>query len=267
MKPGKPKAVRNAKRIALKSYSMRANYLGAAALLAPEAIYYLWQIDTNPRFWWFIGLGLIIAGAAGRLISQDIDDDPRPEDRGRLYAPVLTIAASLFLAMAQVPDAPKPAGNNSTNYSQAEFLDVAVPLIAKWEGLRTEAYQDIVGVWTVCFGETKGVGPGDSYTKAECRAMLAREVLEYRSGWHGYLTAETLAERLHAPRDAAFTSLAYNAGVRAIGRSTATRRLNAGRIAGACDAITWWNKAGQRVVRGLVRRRQHEYRLCMRGAA
>nr|WP_241482183.1 hypothetical protein [Leisingera sp. ANG-Vp] len=44
-------------------------------------------------------------------------------------------------------------------------LASAVSFIGQWEGLRTEAYRDVVGVWTVCYGETKGVKPGDSHSK------------------------------------------------------------------------------------------------------
>ncbi|UIK07969.1 glycoside hydrolase family protein [Neorhizobium galegae] len=32
----------------------------------------------------------------------------------------------------------------------------AVALVAAWEGAKTVAYKDIVGVPTVCFGETRG---------------------------------------------------------------------------------------------------------------
>lgn len=97
------------------------------------------------------------------------------------------------------------------------------------------------------------------------RVMLAREVHSYRDGLHGYFTPETRSERLTAHRDAAYTSLAYNVGVAGAGKSTATRRLNAGDIRGGCEAIGWWNKAGQRVVRGLVNRRADEVALCLRG--
>lgn len=257
----KPKPVPNAKRIALRSYSMWANYAGIASLIAPEVIYAVWTVDTNPRIWWVLGLGLILAGIVGRLVDQ-----------GMTRSPGAVMAAALFLAMGSWPGtAPEPRPDASADpappYSQAEFTRIAVPLIGKWEGLRTKAYRDIVGVWTVCYGETKGVQPGDSYSEAECRAMLAREVLSYREGWHDYLTPETLTQRLHAARDAAYTSLAYNVGVAGAGKSTATRRLNRGDIAGGCEALTWWNKAGQRVVRGLVRRRADEYRLCMQGVA
>ncbi|WP_254054886.1 glycoside hydrolase family protein [Pseudophaeobacter sp. EL27] len=75
------------------------------------------------------------------------------------------------------------------------------------------------------------------------------------------------ASRLPSERDAAYVSLAYNVGIRGIGRSTATRGLNAGGVAGGCQALTWWNKAGGRVVCVLVRRRTDEYRLCMLGVS
>nr|WP_231119180.1 glycoside hydrolase family protein [Rhodovulum sp. MB263] len=51
------------------------------------------------------------------------------------------------------------------------------------------------------------------------------------------------------------------------GRSTATRRLSEGDVPGACEALTWWNKAGGRVVAGLRNRRTEEYGYRMREAS
>jgi len=245
------KLVKDAKRIAARAHSMWAFYLSLVCLAAPDAIYLIWERDTNPRLWWIAAFALIIYGIWGRLKDQGITRSPA------------TVAIMAFLMSAGVPEQPKPAKGTT----EAATLSVAVPLIAKWEGLRTTAYKDLVGIWTVCYGETKGVRPGDTYTEAECRAMLAREVAEYRDGLHDYFTPETKQSRLTPERDAAYTSLAYNVGIRGAGKSTATRRLNAGNIAGGCKALTWWNRAGQRVVRGLVRRRADEYRLCMEGLA
>jgi lysozyme len=73
----------------------------------------------------------------------------------------------------------------------------------------------------------------------------------------------TIAARLPATRDAAYTSTAFNCGVGGIGKSTATRRLNAGDIAGGCQALTWFDKAGGRVLRGLFERRKREKALCL----
>lgn len=245
------KLVPNAGNIALKAASMWANYLGVLVLITPELLYALFERDTDPRISFFAGLGLIVAGIVGRLIDQGLD---YTKLRAWLVAGLV-----LLIPMGEA---------RAQSYTLEEFDAVAVPLIAKWEGLRTTAYLDTIAsppVWTVCYGETKGVQQGDTYTPEQCKEMLAREVREYREGLHRYFTPVTQSERLTPERDAAYTSLAYNAGIRAIGRSTATRRLNAGDIEGGCKAIGWWNRAGSRVVRGLVRRRADEQRLCMRG--
>jgi GH24 family phage-related lysozyme (muramidase) len=60
-------------------------------------------------------------------------------------------------------------------------------------------------------------------------------------------------------------SLAYNVGVAATSKSTAVRRLNAGNIRDGCEAIGWYNRAGGRVVRGLVNRRADDTKLCLAG--
>lgn len=228
------KLVSNWREIATRSHSMWAVYLGILCLVIPEFVFWRWGVDTNPRFWYGAAGALLIYGGIGRLWDQGID-------RTKL----------------------KSAGLVSV----AAFLLVALPLVSKWEGKSNDAYLDLVDVPTICYGHTKGVQMGDYMTDAQCAALLKAELLEYREGLHRHFTLKTKSERLTPERDAAYVSLAYNVGVSGAGRSTATRRLNAGDIAGGCQALTWWNRAGGRVVRGLVRRRADEYRLCMAGAA
>ena len=247
------KLIKNAQRVALRSYSMWANYLGIACLIAPEAIYLLAGRDTDPRVWWLSGLALIIIGMIGRLVNQD-----------KVHSPAIVLI--LAILMAAVPAPPPQAGQPVV--SERDFLAVATPLVAKWEGKKNIAYLDTIAsppVWTVCYGETRNVKQGDRYSDAQCAAMLGAGLLTYRNGLHRYFTPETKASRLTPERDAAYVSLAYNVGIRGIGRSTATRRLNAGDIAGGCTALGWWNKAGGRVIRGLVNRRVDETRLCRMG--
>jgi GH24 family phage-related lysozyme (muramidase) len=150
-------------------------------------------------------------------------------------------------------------------YSEADALNEAVPFIAQEEGLRTKAYLDIVGVPTICYGSTRGVRLGMEKTRAECLDLLRSEVAEYRHGLHRYIKPAARLYHLTPKRDAAYTSTAFNCGIGAIGKSTAVRRLNAGDIKGGCEALTWWNKAGGRVVRGLVARRTRERALCLDG--
>lgn len=177
---------------------------------------------------------------------------------------MLSFLCGIFFACAPVDATPAPPS------SEAATMAVLVPLVAKWEGKRNKAYLDLVGVPTICYGHTRTVTVSDvqtgrTLTDAQCEELLREELVEYRDGVRAYFTPETKETRLPPKRDAAYGSLAYNVGIRGAGKSTAVRRLNAGSVAGACEAITWWNKAGGRVVRGLVRRRSEEYELCLAG--
>jgi hypothetical protein len=182
--------VPNARNIALKAVSMWMMYLGFLSLNAPDLIYWLFERDTNPAIWSITGNLIFVAGVIGRLVDQGLDVT-------RLRA---WLVAGLVL-IVPLSDA------RAQSYSLEEFDAVAVPHIARWEGEHRCnddpsmhcAYLDRIAsppVWTICQGETKGVKPGDRYTDAQCAAMLAREVREYREGLHRYFTSVTQAERL-----------------------------------------------------------------------
>lgn len=169
----------------------------------------------------------------------------------------LTGAAKSF-----VRDESGAVGRRGFGLIAAVSIAASAAFVGPWEGLRTQAYQDIVGVWTVCFGETKGVKRGDQYTPAECSAMLEKELHQY---------AADLGKCLKAPLPegaaVALLSLSYNIGTGAACKSTAVRRANAGDLYGACDAILMWNKGrinGKlQVIRGLENRRLAERELCI----
>lgn len=141
-------------------------------------------------------------------------------------------------------------------------LAAAVALIGSWEGVRTVAYKDIVGVPTVCFGETRGVKMGDRYTMEECRAMLGDGIIEFEAGMRKCLVRP---DAVPVKSYVAFLSLSYNIGTGAFCKSTVARKANAGDYKGACEGIPAWNKAGGRVVQGLVNRRADERRICLDG--
>lgn len=239
--------IADARRVVLLSYSWWLGVVGLAVLVGSELAYALWGWETNPYVVWWISVLLLLAGLIGRLVAQT----------GGVLVNLVRIAALVLLicALSSLAARAAPATEDQT-------LAVAVPFIEAREGMRLQAYLDIVGVPTICAGSTRGVQMGMRRTLAECRALLRAEVAEYRTALHRYFTADTRARRLPPRRDAAFVSLAYNVGVAGAGRSTAVRRLNAGDVPGACDAITWWDRAGGRVVRGLVLRRAAERDLC-----
>lgn len=135
-------------------------------------------------------------------------------------------------------------------------------------------YLDMVGVPTVCDGITtlggKPMPRGRTFTEKECAALLEAELVKHAQGVMNCspgLAVSRIAEverQREGPRFAA-VSLAYNIGVTAYCGSTARRRFNARDYAGGCTALTWWNKAGGRVVRGLVNRREREAKVCREG--
>ena len=139
---------------------------------------------------------------------------------------------------------------------------LATGVISQFEGRELRAYQDIVKVWTICDGETKGVKPGQVATPAECDAMLAKNLVIYEAGLDGCLTYPVPGKS-----KVAFLSWTYNVGVGAACKSTLVRKANAGDLRGACNELLRWDKAGGRVVNGLTKRRQAERALCLEGIA
>lgn len=142
------------------------------------------------------------------------------------------------------------------------LMAAAVALVGAWEGVRTVAYRDVVGIPTVCFGETRGVKMGDRYSMDECKAMLGDALVEFETGMRACLKNP---DSIPAKPYTSFLSLTYNIGTGAFCRSTVARRANAGDIKGACNAIPAFNKAGGRALKGLTARRADEQRLCLEG--
>lgn len=130
------------------------------------------------------------------------------------------------------------------------------------EGEVLTTYYDPVGIATVCYGDTDPAMaiPGVTYSREECLRSLERQLIAHAEP----VLACTPGLKEHPNQLAAAVSLAYNIGTNAYCRSTVARRFNSGDWAGACAAFTMWNKAGGKVLKGLVRRRADERALCER---
>ncbi len=138
----------------------------------------------------------------------------------------------------------------------------AIALVGAWEGLRTVAYRDVVGIPTVCYGETRGVKMGDRYTKAECDAMLGEGLKDFEKGMRRCLKdPDGIPDKTYV----AFLSFSYNVGTGAFCRSTLVKKANRGDLRGACNELPKWVNAGGRRIKGLVNRRKDELRICLLG--
>lgn len=135
-------------------------------------------------------------------------------------------------------------------------IALAVPVVMHFEGKRNDPYNDVIGVRTVCYGETRGVEER-RYTDAECTAMLMKALAEFDREI-GRCITRPVPDNVRA----AVVSIAYNAGSKAICDSTLMRKLNAGDIAGACAEFDRWVLAGGKKLQGLVNRRKAERELC-----
>lgn len=159
---------------------------------------------------------------------------------------------------------PAPARSRGSFFALvgAACAAIATPLVVKWESGGREhltAYRDIVGVWTICDGDTQNVRPGMVETRAGCEARRDRQLAAHAAP----VLRCTPSLRGHSNQLAAAISLTYNIGPSAYCGSTAARRFNAGDWEAACDAFRSWRMAGGRVVQGLVNRRADERRLCL----
>lgn len=137
---------------------------------------------------------------------------------------------------------------------------LAVAVIGGFEGLRLAAYRDVVGVPTVCYGETRGVKMGDRHTKAECDEMLLAALRAFEAGVVRCAPVPMSDRTL-----VAHVSLAYNIGVAGYCGSSVARLANAGHPEASCDAFMKWNRAGGVVWPGLTRRRAAERDMCLAG--
>lgn len=139
------------------------------------------------------------------------------------------------------------------------FSASALVGLALHEGFRGKAYDDGVGVQTIGFGTTEGVERGDTITVERALVRLADGV-EVRERQLRACIGDVL---MHQHEWDAIVSWAYNVGTSAACSSTLVRKLKAGDYPGACAELLRWTKAGGRELRGLVTRRQAEYRTCM----
>lgn len=145
-------------------------------------------------------------------------------------------------------------------YALASKMDPAVILavekaIISWEGLVLKSHWDpFAKIWDICYGETKGIGPGMTKTRAECKDMLLRRV--HDDYYQSIIVCSPNLLKSPVSVRASMISGSYNFGVGAWCRSTAKARIEAGQWRAACEAQTAFNRAGGQIVRGLVNRRE-----------
>ena len=133
-------------------------------------------------------------------------------------------------------------------------------LIKSHEGFRSRPYLDAVGVPTIGYGNTfypdgRKVSLSDpAISESEASQLLARTLKDFARQILPFLP-----QGLNQNQFDALLSFAYNLGPGALKTSTLLKRIKAN----PCDPdiayqFSRWNKAGGKVLNGLVRRRKEE---------
>lgn len=128
---------------------------------------------------------------------------------------------------------------------------LGIALIKQFEGLRTCAYLDAAGIWTIGYGHTGDeVRSGARIDAAQADALLRQDLDAAEASVRALVTQPLVQASFDA-----LASFVFNIGATAFAGSTLLRRLNAADFEGAAAEFERWRYAGGRVLPGLLRRR------------
>jgi len=140
-----------------------------------------------------------------------------------------------------------------------------ISLIKSHEGLRLMAYPD-PGTggepWTIGYGHTGNVRPGVTISEEQAEDLLREDLMKFEAAVLRLLPIELSQSEFDA-----LVSFAFNVGSYALQTSTLRKRLLAGepRCQVYQEELKRWNRGGNGVLAGLVRRRQEEADLACLG--
>lgn len=135
-----------------------------------------------------------------------------------------------------------------------------IDLVKRFEGCKLKAYKDPVGIWTIGVGiirypNGKPVKQGDVITQAQAEEYLMHE-LNMKAGQiqHHFYNVFLTQNQMDA-----IISFAFNCGVAALGKSTLLKKIKANPNDPSIELeFMKWVKGGNKVLPGLVKRRQAE---------
>lgn len=137
--------------------------------------------------------------------------------------------------------------------------DQCYAIIKHFEGCKLKAYQDSVGVWTIGYGNTfygdgSRVKPGDVITQAQANDLLPIIVKKFAMDVYKFVKRPLLQHEYDA-----LVSFTYNVGIGNFEKSTLLKKVNNNAPGDQIQAeFAKWNKAGGKVLNGLIRRRNSE---------
>ena len=131
-----------------------------------------------------------------------------------------------------------------------------IALIKEFEGLRLKAYKCPGGVWTIGYGHTAGVKPGEVITENQAEEYLKADLIAFEKYQNG------LGLALNQNQFDALISFTYNVGTGNFSSSTLLRKVRVNPLDDSImDEFLRWVYSKGRVLPGLQRRRLAEMKL------
>lgn len=135
-------------------------------------------------------------------------------------------------------------------------------LVKRFEGFSTAPYLDAVGIPTIGYGSTfYEDGTKVSMCDVPMSEEAASKLLELKLNLFCIQIDKMVNIDLSQNQIDALASLVYNIGPGNFKTSTLLKKLNLDDIDGAASEFLKWNKAGGKVLSGLVKRRKEEMEL------
>lgn len=131
------------------------------------------------------------------------------------------------------------------------------------EGKSLVAYPDPAtggAPWTIGYGHTGGVRPGDTCTEAQADEWLRQDMAHVAFHINRLLKVKVTQREFDA-----LCVLAFNIGIGNLESSTLLKLLNEAKYEDAAMQFTRWDHAGGKEIPGLLRRRKDEQALFQAG--
>lgn len=145
--------------------------------------------------------------------------------------------------------------------SDMKVSNKCVALVAKFEGCQLKAYKCPAGVWTIGYGHTEHVKPGDILSsEEEARNLLLKDLGKYAAYVNRLIDDRSIGFPVNQNMFDALTSFVYNCGPGNL------KTLVTGRDAQTVGKkILLYDKCNGKVLTGLSRRRKEESKLFLSG--
>jgi len=149
-----------------------------------------------------------------------------------------------------------------------EMSEKGIHCLKLWEGFKTKVYKDCAGYLTIGVGhlltdaeKKNGVIKAGSLTidfnktisEAEVEAILKQDLKSFVTAVNTLVKSKLTQNQFDA-----LTSFCFNVGQGNFKASTLLKVLNEGKYADVPAHLRKWNRAGGKVVQGLVNRRENE---------